>query len=141
MGKSVQSKLMAAIPAFLAIEGALLILYAFFTGADLLAVIFTIMDSNYPCTVKDFYVLIGFLRTALAVTAIRDVKKKPASVDAVAKRGIRIVAGSFFLFCSLAGIGLSLLDGSVTAGIVVECVVTFVPSLYYFIHALKRDAG
>ena len=127
-----KSKLIAAILILLAIEGLLLAIYGFVKGANLLTIISVFLDSRYPVSTKEIYVVIGFTRMMIAIC---DLKWK--------NYGAGIIAfGVFLIIFSILGIVCCIFDNDITAsnvyGIVIEFVVMFILSLIYLIYGIKQ---
>ena len=125
-----KSRLIDIIPVLFIIEGASLIIYGLVTGANFMAIVFALI-SDYPLSVKEFYVILGMGRTILAI----EMKK-------INTRAGMIVVGILFIFSSIAGVAYYIYIGDITAPtvyvIAIEFIAMFSLSLYYLIYALTK---
>ena len=138
-----KSRLVAAIPVLFAIEGAFLVIYGLATGAEFLAVFSVFLGGSSSLSVKEFYVLLGLVRTILAIGGITEVKSRgKIIVSQGAKRAAMIVIGILFVFFSVSGIVICMIDGDISApgvyGAVTEFIITFSLSLFYLISAFQQ---
>jgi len=127
-----KSYLIAVIHVLFAIEGAFLIIYGFVTGSNFLAIVNAFSNPSSPLTAKEFYVILGLVRTILAIIALKTSFNRAAM----------IVFGILMVFFSIAGFVYCIITSSITAsnvyGIVIEFIVMFILSLFYLIYAFKQ---
>ena len=127
-----KSKLIAVILVLYVIEGAILIIYGFSKGANILAIISVFIDTNYPISINETYVVVGIGR-------ILGARMGKTSAN---NRTETIIVGIFFVVSSFGGVAFSIgssgISDSAVYGIVIEFIVTFSLSLLYLIYAFKQ---
>ena len=134
-----KSKFVATIPFLFTTNGILLIIYCFATGANFLIVVAAFFGETSLLTSKEYYVIFGIARICSAFFASKAINR----TGVVVSREVMIICGSFLVFSSIGGIGVSLAAGEITASnvhlIVIDFVVMFTLSLIYLIYGLRQE--